>query len=246
MTFRWARSRRFFFLLFLVSPLAGAGGVAGPGPLERVAGLADPAVLLCWDRRPAAARPGRLGGGLPGRDLGLVGGGLPGDPLLGQGDPGACLRAAVPRGSRPGQGPLPGSRPSRRAPRPPAWPSPSRPPGPPAPRRPAPRGYAGRRGRRRRACPPRTGRPPALVGAGVAGRHLRRELPQPVLGPVRVLRRARGDLRPIDRHRADPPHAQPGAQQQDLREQGARRSRRTAAGTAPPSRGPAPAPRRSP
>ena len=51
---------------------------------------------------------------------------------------------------------------------------------------------------------------------------------------------------PVDRDDPDLPHPQLGAQQQDLRERTGRRSARTAAGTAPPSRGPAPAPRRSP
>ena len=52
-----------------------------------------------------------------------------------------------------------------------------------------------------------------LVGLGVAGRHLGRQPPQPLLGPVRVLRRVRRDLRPVDRDDPDPPHPQPGAQQ---------------------------------
>ena len=219
MTFRWARSRRFFFLLFPASPAACAGGVAGPGPLERLAGLPDPAVVL--RPGPAASPPWSAGGGgLPGRELRLVGGRLPGEPRLGQGGPAAGRRSAGPSRSRPASA-APGCSAGRaRAPRL------------------GPRLPLGLQRRQRRGDPLLAGVRVAgvvvaalplpeqavlgLVGLGVAGRHLGREPAQPVLGPVRVLRRVRGDLRPVDRDDPDPPHPQPGAQDQDLREQARR------------------------
>ena len=60
------------------------------------------------------------------------------------------------------------------------------------------------------------------VGLRVPRRHLTGEPAQPLLRPVRVLRRAGGDLRPVHRHGAHLAHAQPGAQHQHLREQSRR------------------------
>ena len=85
-----------------------------------------------------------------------------------------------------------------------------------------------------------------LVVGGVPGGHLGRDLPQPSLGPVRVFRRARGDLRPVEGDRASLPHAQPGRTAAAPTRTDPRRCRRTAAGTGPPSRGPAHSRRRSP
>ena len=57
------------------------------------------------------------------------------------------------------------------------------------------------------------------VGLRVPRGEVFRELPQPLLGPVRVLRRISRDLGAVQGDRADLAHAQPRAQQQDLREQ---------------------------
>jgi hypothetical protein len=73
------------------------------------------------------------------------------------------------------------------------------------------------------------------VGAGVRGNGLLRDLPQPIFGPVRRLRRARRDLRAVQRDHAQLPHAQPRAQAQHLGEKRGDRVRE--AGPEPGDRG---------
>jgi hypothetical protein len=56
------------------------------------------------------------------------------------------------------------------------------------------------------------------VGLAVPGHSLGGQLRQAIFAPARRLRRARGDLHPVQRHHAQLPHAQPRAQRQHLGE----------------------------
>ena len=76
-----------------------------------------------------------------------------------------------------------------------------------------------------------------FVGRRVGLGHLPREWLEPFLGLVRVLRRVRPDLRAVQRHVLGPPHAQPGAPDQALREQACGRLRELL--PEPPRAGPA-------
>ena len=229
-------SCRFSFLLS-AAPALRAGGGAGLGPLEPARASRTRQWSCDRDGRPAAAagRPRRAAS--PGGDLGLVARPAPGrasprparpraaaGPRPPSGDPARGRARAASAAARSAASAASRSAPGRAS---------------AAATRSAP-GDAGRRGRRRRAAPARTGRPRPRRPSAWRGHGLGRELPQPLLGPVRVLRRVRGDLRPVQRDHPDLPHPQPGAQHQHLREERRGGLARTAAGTAPPSRGRAP------
>jgi hypothetical protein len=205
--------------------LRGSGlGPGGPGlrPLQFRERLPDPDVVVVGGRRRRAAQlaaggPGGGVAGLPGLDPGLLNG--PGPRHLHRGQ----------LHRRPGR-PRPGPRrPGRRRVQVLALPQlllrlRGRPLG----------GQAGQRGGDPPGAlprPPRVlghlvpGRPPAEqvilggVGLGVRRDGLGRHLGQRLLGPVRRLRRIRGDLHPVQRHHPELAHAQPCAQREHLRKE---------------------------